>query len=108
MLLLRRAVTGPKSPINPEMRISAQKHSMSDASVANGYGHLDLLPGGARFEIEMQWGPIGWAVPATFGYAVGARQRRVIDVGPDIRNPYGVTIDPIIPTIRREAFDNPE
>jgi pyruvate decarboxylase len=36
------------------------------------------LPGGARFEIEMQWGSIGWAVPATFGYAVGAGQRRVI------------------------------
>ena len=36
------------------------------------------LPGGARFEIEMQWGAIGWAVPATFGYAVGAGQRRVM------------------------------
>jgi pyruvate decarboxylase len=34
------------------------------------------LPGGARFEIEMQWGSIGWAVPATFGYAVGASSRR--------------------------------
>ena len=36
------------------------------------------LPGGARFEIEMQWGSIGWSVPATFGYAVGAPERRVI------------------------------
>ena len=36
------------------------------------------LPGGARFEIEMQWGSIGWSVPATFGYAVGAPSRRVI------------------------------
>jgi len=36
------------------------------------------LPGGARFEIEMQWGSIGWAVPATFGYALGARGRRTI------------------------------
>jgi pyruvate decarboxylase len=36
------------------------------------------LPGGARFDIEMQWGSIGWAVPATFGYAVGAEQRRII------------------------------
>src|SRR5262249_25147583 len=33
---------------------------------------------GARFEIEMQWGSIGWAVPATFGYAVGASNRRII------------------------------
>jgi pyruvate decarboxylase len=36
------------------------------------------LPGGARFEIEMQWGSIGWSVPATFGYAMGAHGRRVI------------------------------
>ncbi|MDR3406881.1 MAG: thiamine pyrophosphate-binding protein [Methylovirgula sp.] len=39
--------------------------------------HLSL-PHGARFEIEMQWGAIGWSVPATFGYAVGAPGRRVI------------------------------
>jgi pyruvate decarboxylase len=36
------------------------------------------LPGGARFEVEMQWGSIGWSVPATFGYAMGAPDRRVI------------------------------
>ncbi|MGO8846598.1 MAG: alpha-keto acid decarboxylase family protein [Methylocella sp.] len=36
------------------------------------------LPGGACFEIEMQWGSIGWSVPATFGYAMGAPSRRVI------------------------------
>ena len=36
------------------------------------------LPSGARFEIEMQWGSIGWATPATFGYAVGASGRRII------------------------------
>ena len=36
------------------------------------------LPGGARFEIEMQWGHIGWSVPAAFGYALGAPERRVI------------------------------
>jgi indolepyruvate decarboxylase len=36
------------------------------------------LPDGARFEIEMQWGSIGWSVPATFGYAMGAPSRRVI------------------------------
>ena len=36
------------------------------------------LPGGARFEVEMQWGSIGWSVPATFGYAMGAQGRRVI------------------------------
>ncbi|MBV8231794.1 MAG: alpha-keto acid decarboxylase family protein [Planctomycetaceae bacterium] len=36
------------------------------------------LPDGARFEIEMQWGHIGWSVPAAFGYALGAPDRRVI------------------------------
>jgi indolepyruvate decarboxylase len=36
------------------------------------------LPSGARFEVEMQWGHIGWSVPATFGYAMGAPERRVI------------------------------
>jgi pyruvate decarboxylase len=36
------------------------------------------LPAGARFEIEMQWGHIGWSVPAAFGYAIGASDRRVI------------------------------
>lgn len=36
------------------------------------------LPDGAKFEIEMQWGHIGWSVPATFGYAVRAKDRRVV------------------------------
>ena len=36
------------------------------------------LPEGAKFEIEMQWGHIGWSVPATFGYAVGAPGRRIV------------------------------
>lgn len=43
------------------------------------FGGIRLaLPRGARFEIEMQWGSIGWSVPATFGYAVGAPGRRVV------------------------------
>ncbi|KAL6866428.1 hypothetical protein ACO1O0_002539 [Amphichorda felina] len=36
------------------------------------------LPKDTRFEIEMQWGHIGWSVPASFGYAVGAPDRHVI------------------------------
>jgi pyruvate decarboxylase len=36
------------------------------------------LPGGARFEVEMQWGSIGWSVLAAFGYAAAAPERRVI------------------------------
>ena len=39
------------------------------------------LPDGARFEIEMQWGSIGWAVPATFGYAAGLEgDRRLVSM----------------------------
>ena len=38
------------------------------------------LPRGARFEVEMQWGHIGWSVPATFGYALGAPGRRVVSL----------------------------
>ena len=34
------------------------------------------LPGGARFEIEMQWGSIGWCVPAAFGYSLGLEPDR--------------------------------
>lgn len=44
-------------------------------------GMSTRLPGGARFEIEMQWGSIGWATPATFGYAMGLeRDRRLVSV----------------------------
>src|SRR6202041_2158624 len=39
-------------------------------------GVLTSLPGGARFEIEMQWASLGWAVPAAFGYAVGLEPDR--------------------------------
>ncbi|OQE35125.1 hypothetical protein PENCOP_c014G03227 [Penicillium coprophilum] len=36
------------------------------------------LPEGARFEVEMQWGHIGWSVPASFGYAAARPDRQVI------------------------------
>lgn len=36
------------------------------------------LPAGARFEIEMQWGHIGWSVPAAFGYALRHPERRTV------------------------------
>ena len=39
-------------------------------------GEYMHLPNGARFEIEMQWGSIGWSVPATFGYALGLETNR--------------------------------
>ena len=44
-------------------------------------GTFTRLPGGARFEIEMQWGSIGWATAATFGYAMGLEEdRRLVSV----------------------------
>jgi len=36
------------------------------------------LPSGAAFEIQMQYGSIGWSVGATLGYALGRPERRVI------------------------------
>ncbi|WP_367160942.1 thiamine pyrophosphate-binding protein [Kozakia baliensis] len=36
------------------------------------------LPGGARVEVEMQWGHIGWSVPSTFGNAMGSKDRQHI------------------------------
>jgi pyruvate decarboxylase/indolepyruvate decarboxylase len=44
-------------------------------------GAFTRLPGGARFEIEMQWGSLGWACPASFGYAMGLEaDRRLVAV----------------------------
>ncbi|WP_417381016.1 thiamine pyrophosphate-binding protein [Gimesia sp.] len=36
------------------------------------------LPDRARFEVQMQYGSIGWSVGATLGYSVGAPDRRPI------------------------------
>jgi pyruvate decarboxylase len=58
------------------------------------------LPGGARFEVEMQWGSIGWAVPATFGYAVGAPNRRVIAMIGD--GSFQLTAQEVAQMIRRK------
>jgi pyruvate decarboxylase len=58
------------------------------------------LPGGARFEIEMQWGSIGWAVPATFGYAVGTSNRRIIALIGD--GSFQLTAQEVAQMIRRK------
>jgi pyruvate decarboxylase len=58
------------------------------------------LPGGARFEIEMQWGSIGWAVPATFGYAVGGSNRRIIALIGD--GSFQLTAQEVAQMIRRK------
>ena len=36
------------------------------------------LPSGARFEIQLQYGSIGWSVGATLGYCIGRSDRRVV------------------------------
>ena len=64
----------------------------------NGMGMA--LPGGARFEIEMQWGSIGWSVPATFGYAVGSPGRRVIAMIGD--GSFQLTAQEVAQMIRRK------
>lgn len=38
------------------------------------------LPTGAAFEIQMQYGSIGWSVGAALGYAIGAPDRRVVAI----------------------------
>jgi pyruvate decarboxylase len=58
------------------------------------------LPSGARFEIEMQWGSIGWCVPATFGYAVGASSRRIIALIGD--GSFQLTAQEVAQMIRRK------
>jgi pyruvate decarboxylase len=58
------------------------------------------LPHGARFEIEMQWGHIGWSVPAAFGYAMGAPDRRVIALVGD--GAFQVTAQEVAQMIRQK------
>ena len=36
------------------------------------------LPGGARFEIQMQYGSIGWSVGAVLGYAISNPDKRLV------------------------------
>jgi len=36
------------------------------------------LPTGAQIEVEMQWGHIGWTIPASFGYAMGNPARKIV------------------------------
>jgi TPP-dependent 2-oxoacid decarboxylase len=36
------------------------------------------LPSGSRFEIQMQYGSIGWSVGATLGYCLGSKDRKVV------------------------------
>jgi pyruvate decarboxylase len=75
----------PLSRIEMWRQIEADLDSKTTLLVETGDSWLNgmytQLPGGARFEIEMQYGSIGWSVPATFGYAKGLEpDRRLVSV----------------------------
>ena len=60
--------------LGPEVAVIAE----TGDSWFNGM-RLDL-PKGSRFEIQMQYGSIGWSVGATLGYALGDPGRRVVSL----------------------------
>ena len=103
----------PQQPAKPEAKLTrteifrqVQALVTADATVIAETGDSWFngmavkLPGGARFEIEMQWGSIGWAVPATFGYAVGASSRRIIALIGD--GSFQLTAQEVAQMIRRK------
>jgi pyruvate decarboxylase len=103
----------PQQPAKPEAKLTrteifrqVQALVTADATVIaetgdSWFNGIALkLPGGARFEIEMQWGSIGWAVPATFGYAVGASSRRIIALIGD--GSFQLTAQEVAQMIRRK------
>ena len=86
-----RPQPSPQKPAKPEAKLTRaeifrQVQALIDANTTviaetgdSWFNGMALsLPSTARFEIEMQWGSIGGAVPATFGYAIGASGRRII------------------------------
>jgi pyruvate decarboxylase len=84
----RREAAGPAAPLSRVelwRQIEEDLDSNTTLLVETGDSWLNgmytRLPGGARFEIEMQWGSIGWSVPASFGYAMGLEPgRRLVSV----------------------------
>ena len=77
--------TAPLSRVELWRQIEEDLDSNTTLLVETGDSWLNgmytALPGGARFEIEMQWGSIGWSVPASFGYAMGLEpDRRLVSV----------------------------
>ena len=83
--LVKPSVAAPDSPLT-RVEMCRQIQEVINANttllVATGdswfNGFNMKLPDGAKFEIEMQWGHIGWSVPATFGYALAAPGRRIV------------------------------
>ncbi|QLL33690.1 hypothetical protein HG536_0F00140 [Torulaspora globosa] len=56
------------------------------------------LPRGAKFEAEMQWGHIGWSIPACFGYSVGAPDRQIVTMVGD--GSFQVTVQEVAQMVR--------
>jgi len=88
-----RSQSVPEEPASPEAKLSrsemiSQIRPLVTANTTvfaetgdSWFNGMKLqLPTGARFEIEMQWGHIGWSVPAAFGYALGAPERQIISM----------------------------
>ncbi len=86
-----RTETVPEPPINREARIQtrrlfAQIQGMLDANTTliaetgdSWFNAMNLkLPEGCTFEIQMQYGSIGWSVGAALGYQLARPERRVI------------------------------
>lgn len=77
--------TTPLSRVEMWRQIEQDLDSKTTLLVETGDSWLNgmytRLPGGARFEIEMQYGSIGWSVPASFGYGMGLEpDRRLVSV----------------------------
>lgn len=82
---IQARTVNPKSPLSRgeisrqvEPMLTAQTTLLVETGDSWFNGIQMNLREGSRFEIEMQWGHIGWSVPAAFGYALGAPNRKVI------------------------------
>ncbi len=74
-LLTRHVVDRVEAMLTPQMTLLAE----TGDSWFNGV--KSKLPTGAGFEIQMQYGSIGWSVGATLGYAMATSgQRRVVSL----------------------------
>jgi len=86
-----RTESVPEPPVDREVRIQtrrlfAQIQGMLDANTTliaetgdSWFNAMNLkLPEGCAFEIQMQYGSIGWSVGAALGYQLARQDRRVI------------------------------
>lgn len=74
-LLTRRVTKRIEQMLQPEMALIAE----TGDSWFNGI--KTRLPEGATFEVQMQYGSIGWSVGATLGYAMAEKgKRRVVSL----------------------------